>query len=116
RIDKATVAGVQWPLQLTNDDPIAFFDAMAFWDAQHGIAMSDSVDGRFIIITTGDGGQTWTRVPADRLPVALMNEGGFAGSGTNIAGMNRHAWGGTGAASNSRMLITENQGTAGRVV
>lgn len=116
RIFKTTDAGVQWTLQFTNDDPRAFFDAMAFWDAQHGIAMSDSVDGRFIIITTGDGGQTWTRVPADRLPVALMNEGGFAGSGTNIAVMNRHAWVGTGAASNSRMLITEDQGTSWRVV
>src|SRR5262249_56738727 len=115
-IFKTTDAGVQWTLQFTNDDPRAFFDAMAFWDAQHGIAMSDSVDGRFIIITTADGGQTWTRVPADRLPVALMNEGGFAGSGTNIAGMNRHAWVRTRPAPNSRMLITENQGTAGRVV
>jgi photosystem II stability/assembly factor-like uncharacterized protein len=116
RIYKTTDAGVTWTKQFVNDDPNAFFDAMAFWDAAHGLAMSDSVDGRFVLITTADGGNTWTRVPADRLPVALVNEGGFAGSGTNIAVMARHAWVGTGAASNSRMLITEDAGSSWRVV
>jgi photosystem II stability/assembly factor-like uncharacterized protein len=116
RIYKTTDAGAHWTLQFTNDDPKAFFDAMAFWDAQHGIAMSDSVDGRFVIVTTADGGQTWARVPADRLPAALLNEGGFAGSGTNIAVMERHAWIGTGAAANSRMLMTEDDGASWRVV
>jgi len=116
RIYKTTDAGATWTKQFVNDDPKAFFDAMAFWDADHGLAMSDSVDGRFVLITTGDGGITWTRVPPDRLTVALMNEGGFAGSGTNIAVMARHAWVGTGAASNSRMLITEDAGSSWRVV
>ncbi len=37
--------GETWTLQFTNDDPKAFFDAMAFWDADHGIAVSDSVEG-----------------------------------------------------------------------
>ena len=37
---------------------------MAFWDRDHGIAMSDPVDGRFLIITTDDGGKTWNQVPA----------------------------------------------------
>ena len=116
RIYKTTDAGAHWTLQFTNDDPKAFFDAMAFWDAQHGLAMSDSVDGRFVLITTADGGRTWTRVAADKLPVALMNEGGFAGSGTNIAVFDRHAWAGTGAASNSRMLITDDGGESWRIV
>src|SRR5215471_5993784 len=116
RIFKTTDAGAHWTAQFVNDDPKAFFDAMAFWDETHGIAMSDSVDGRFVLITTADGGRTWTRVPADRLPVALMNEGGFAGSGTNIAVRDQHAWIGTGAASNSRMLITDDRGATWRVV
>ena len=33
RIYKTTDAGAHWALQFTNDDPKAFFDAMAFWDA-----------------------------------------------------------------------------------
>ena len=32
RIYKTTDAGAHWTLQFTNDDPKAFYDAMAFWD------------------------------------------------------------------------------------
>jgi len=116
RIYKTTDAGARWTLQFTNDDPKAFFDAMAFWDAQHGLAFSDSVDGRFVVIVTADGGRTWTRVPAAALPPALPNEGAFAGSGTNIAvGSGGRAWIGTGAAARSRMLVTADRGAHWRV-
>ncbi len=68
RIYKTTDAGLTWTMQFANADADAFFDAMAFWDADHGIAVSDSVRGAFVIITTEDGGKSWNRVPADRLP------------------------------------------------
>jgi photosystem II stability/assembly factor-like uncharacterized protein len=110
RIYKTTDAGAHWALQFTNDDPRAFFDAMAFWDATHGLAISDSVDGRFVILGTRDG-QTWTRVPQDALPPALPNEGAFAGSGTNIAVLGRErAWIGTGASTRCRVLRTTDGG------
>lgn len=116
RIYKTTDGGSHWTRQFTNDDPKAFFDAMAFWDAQHGLAMSDSVDGHFVILTTTDGGATWTRVAPEGLPPALPNEGGFAGSGTNIAVQpDGRAWIGTGAASNARMLLTTDGGRHWRV-
>lgn len=117
RIYKTTDGGQHWMLQFSNEDPKAFFDAMAFWDAQHGLAMSDSVDGRFVILTTVDGGTTWNRVASEGLPPALPNEGGFAGSGTNIAVQpGGHAWIGTGAAANSRVLVTDDGGRRWRVV
>ena len=34
----------------------SFFDAIKFADANHGIALSDPVDGRFFLVTTSDGG------------------------------------------------------------
>jgi photosystem II stability/assembly factor-like uncharacterized protein len=112
RIYKTTDAGAHWALQFTNDDPNAFYDAMAFWDAAHGLAISDSVDGKFVILATRDGGSTWTRVPAAALPAALANEGAFAGSGTNIAvAPGGHAWIGTGASSRCRVLHTADAGT-----
>ncbi len=112
RIYKTTDAGAQWTLQFTNDDPKAFFDAMAFWDASHGLAVSDSVDGQFVIVTTRDGGAHWTRIPPGALPPALPNEGAFAGSGTNIAMLGRDtAWIGTGASTRSRVLRTTDGGT-----
>ena len=112
RIYKTIDAGAHWDLQFTNDNPKAFFDAMAFWDARHGLVMGDSVDGQFDILVTRDGGTTWSRVPPEKLPPALPNEGAFAGSGTNIAVAGRQrAWIGTGASTRCRVLRTKDGGT-----
>lgn len=111
RIYKTIDAGAHWALQFTNDDPHAFFDAMAFWDARRGLVMGDSVDGQFDILTTRNGGQTWGRVARDKLPPALPNEGAFAGSGTNVAVFGRdEAWIGTGASTRCRVLRTRDGG------
>jgi photosystem II stability/assembly factor-like uncharacterized protein len=85
RIYKTTDGGARWELQFANTDPKVFLDAMSFWDARRGIAFSDSVDGRFVILATSDGGRAWTRVGAEALPPALPGEGAFAASGTNVA-------------------------------
>ena len=111
RIYKTTDAGKTWRLQFKNDDEKAFLDAMSFWDANHGIVFGDSVDKKFYILTTADGGNTWTRVPTENLPPAQENEGAFAASGTNIALFGKsHAWIGTGAAAKSRVLHTSDGG------
>ena len=116
RIYKTTDAGKTWNLQFKNEDPKAFLDAMSFWDANHGIAFGDSVDKQFYILTTADGGYTWSRVPAANLPPAQENEGAFAASGTNIAVFGKsHAWIGTGAAAKSRVLRTTDGGRTWQV-
>lgn len=46
RIYKTMNAGLTWALQFTNPEPQGFFDCMDFWDAEHGIAFSDSFGGR----------------------------------------------------------------------
>jgi photosystem II stability/assembly factor-like uncharacterized protein len=90
-----------------------FLDAMAFRDQATGFAFSDSVDGRFVMFATTNGGQTWDRVPADRLPPALPTEGAFAASGTNLALFGRdHVWIGTSA---SRVLHSGDGGRTWRV-
>jgi photosystem II stability/assembly factor-like uncharacterized protein len=111
RIYKTTDAGQTWKLQFKNDDENAFLDAMSFWDPNHGIVFGDSVDKKFYILTTADGGNTWSRVPPKNLPPAQQNEGAFAASGTNIALFGKsHAWIGTGAAAKSRVLHTSDGG------
>jgi photosystem II stability/assembly factor-like uncharacterized protein len=96
RIYKTSDAGTTWTLQFTNTDAKAFFDAMAFWDANRGIAFSDSVDGQLVILSTADGGQTWSRIPQPVLPPAIPGEGAFAASGTNVAVIGKSAvWIGT---------------------
>src|SRR5687768_8813622 len=77
RIYKTTDSGATWTLQFRNEDPKAFYDAMSFWDHNHGIVIGDSIDGQLCIMTTDNGGQIWKRVPASVLPPALENEGAF---------------------------------------
>jgi photosystem II stability/assembly factor-like uncharacterized protein len=111
RIYNTTDGGATWKLQFMNDDPKAFYDAMSFWDADHGLVIGDSIDGQFCIMTTENGGRNWTRVPASALPPALPNEGAFAASGTNIAVFGKsRAWIGTGAAAKARVLRTQDRG------
>lgn len=96
RIYKTSDGGRIWQLQFTNKDPKAFYDCFAFWDSAHGIALSDSVDGRFPLIATSDGA-TWNPVSVKKMPEALPNEGAFAASGTCIAAFGKNdVWFGTG--------------------
>ena len=60
RIYKTTDSGAHWELELANPDADGFFDAIAFWDATHGIVLGDPVRGRFVIFTTADGRQPAT--------------------------------------------------------
>lgn len=107
RIYKTLDAGATWQLQFANTDPKVFLDAMAFRDADRGFAFSDSVDGQFVILATANGGASWERVPADRLPPALPGEGAFAASGTNVAVFGANVWIGTTA---SRVLRSADGG------
>jgi photosystem II stability/assembly factor-like uncharacterized protein len=111
RIYKTVDAGRHWTQVFRNDNPKAFYDAMAFWDASRGVAIADSIDGRFTIVTTANGGARWDAVDPARLPPALPNEGAFAASGTNVAVLPpNHVWVGTGAASRARVLRSADGG------
>lgn len=91
--------GQNWEEVFQHASPQAFFDGLRFWDAAHGIAFSDPVDGKFLIVETSDGGQTWQAVDADLLPEALAGEAGFAASNSSLAlAPGGHAWIGTGGA------------------
>jgi photosystem II stability/assembly factor-like uncharacterized protein len=111
RIYRTRDAGSTWTLQFTMHNPEGFLDAMAFWDAAHGIVVGDSIDGAFSIFTTENGGGTWTPVPANGLPPALTGEGAFAASGTNVTVHGTSdAWFATGAAARARVLRTRDRG------
>jgi photosystem II stability/assembly factor-like uncharacterized protein len=83
RIYKTTDGGATWKLQFKNTNPKAFFDAFAFWDRTHGIAMSDPVNGKYVLLKTDDG-ETWTALGNEKMPGAKEGEAAFAASGTCI--------------------------------
>src|SRR5207244_5673038 len=83
RIYKTDDGGRHWQLQFTNHDPKAFYDCFAFWDRNHGMAFSDSVDGSFPLLALT--GHNWRPLVPHALPSALPSEGGFAASGKCIA-------------------------------
>ena len=82
---KTTNKGKDWELVYQENHPDVFYDAMAFWDNQHGIAMGDPTDGCLSVILTSDGGNTWQKVSCDNIPEAAEGEAAFAASNTNIA-------------------------------
>ncbi len=108
RIVKTTDGGASWTLQHVNRDPEGFLDALAFWDARHGLALGDPVDGRFVILATVDGGATWARIDGEGMPEAMAGEGAFAASGTClVVHGDRHSWFGTGA---GRVFCSDDRG------
>jgi photosystem II stability/assembly factor-like uncharacterized protein len=108
RIYKTTDGGAHWDLQLTNPDASGFWDAMAFWDAQHGIVAGDPVDGKFVVLVTDDGGVHWRRRVT---PPALSNEGAFAASGTCLIARGKaEAWFGTGGPGAARVFHSSDSG------
>jgi photosystem II stability/assembly factor-like uncharacterized protein len=111
RIFRTIDGGLTWSLRYTSTRKGSFFDAIRFWDERHGIAVSDPVDGRFLLITTHDGGESWHEVPIDRLPLALSNEGAFAASGSCLAVYGRSdVWFVTGGAARARIFHSSDRG------
>jgi photosystem II stability/assembly factor-like uncharacterized protein len=111
RIYRTMDGGRTWSLRFMSTRTGSFFDAIQFWDAKHGIAMSDPVDGRFLIIATDDGGDTWHEMPASGMPAALPGEGGFAASGTClIVRGDSDAWLVSGGAAVARIFHSADRG------
>lgn len=98
--------GETWDEAYRNTSPKAFFDSLKFWGPKRGIAMSDPVDGRLLVVETRDGGRTWSELPKSQLPATAEGEAAFAASNGSIAvAPGGQAWIGTGGtrASSSRL-------------
>jgi photosystem II stability/assembly factor-like uncharacterized protein len=111
RIDKTTDGGATWTPSYRNVEERVFLDATAFWDERHGIAQGDPVDGRFLVLTTDDGGKSWVRRDRTSMPPALPGEGAFAASGTCLVTQGEsHAWFATGGAASARVFRSADRG------
>jgi photosystem II stability/assembly factor-like uncharacterized protein len=79
RIYKTTDGGESWKVQYEGGQKEFFLDALICNDEKHCAALSDPVDGKFVILTNVDG-EHWTELPRENMPVALPKEGAFAAS------------------------------------
>ena len=84
RIYKTTDGGKSWTLQYTDKRAGFFLDSLACYSETDCFALSDPVDGKFLVLATRDG-QHWSDLPRDKMPAALPAEFGWAASGTSIA-------------------------------
>jgi photosystem II stability/assembly factor-like uncharacterized protein len=75
RIYKTTDGGKTWTEQFRNMKEKAFYDALTCFDKVHCTALSDPVDGKFVITKTGPA------IPG-KMPPAIDGEAAFAASGT----------------------------------
>lgn len=83
RIYKTTDGGVSWNLQYTDKRAAFFLDALVCVSPKNCFALSDPVDGKFLLLATSDG-EHWKDLPRDNMPAAVPNEGAFAASGTAL--------------------------------
>jgi photosystem II stability/assembly factor-like uncharacterized protein len=111
-----------FPEVFRDEDDAAFYNSMAFFDHRRGLAFSDPVGGFFRIVSTDDGGQTWSIAPTDGMPPAITDNGQRAefgrGTGTSLVTMGPHdAWFGTDPlAASARVFRTEDDGDTWTVV
>lgn len=86
RIYKTVDGGQTWTEQFRNRNERAFFDAIACRNVEYCVAMSDPVDGEFLLIETSDG-KEWEPMRAATPPLAKSGEAAFAASGTCLITM-----------------------------
>lgn len=106
---KSTDKGENWDIVYKEALPGTYYNSLKFWDEQEGIAVGDPTDACLSVIVTRDGGNTWEKLPCDKLPVSSEGEAGFAASNTNIAVHGEHVWLATGGAK-ARVIYSADRG------
>lgn len=109
RIYKTFDGGDHWLLRYNDVGHRAFLDGIAFWDPTRGVAIGDPVGGAFLVLTTADGGRSWS--PPVALPAPLPGEAAFAASNSAlVVGPEGRAWFVTGGGARARVYRTVDAG------
>jgi photosystem II stability/assembly factor-like uncharacterized protein len=84
RIYKTLDGGKTWQLQYSDKRQEFFLDALVCRSEKDCFAISDPIDGKFLLLHTEDG-ERWKELPRERMPAALLHEGIFAASNSALA-------------------------------
>lgn len=80
-----------------------------FEDKIHGISVGDPTENCASIIISEDAGNTWQKIPCEKLPKFEDGEAFFAASNTNIKTIGNQVWIASGG-KKSRILFSSNFG------
>ena len=69
-----------------------FYDSMQFFNDKEGIAIGDPTENCPSVIKTTDGGETWQKIPCNKLPEFAGGEAFFAASNTNLVIKKNKVW------------------------
>ena len=115
RIFKTRDGGLSWYKTYSDTTPGVFFDAMDFWNAQSGVAISDPLSDGLLLIETHDGGDSWKRLPPENMPELLKGEAFFAASGTCLVTVGDSGICFVSGGSTARVFISPNGGKSWNV-
>lgn len=115
RLYRTADGGRSWTLARQDTARGVFYDAVAFWDRQYGLVLSDPVgEGaarHFYVLATSDGGASWRPTPAAGMPTALPDEAAFAAGNAALATAGEtRAWFVTGGPNGARIHTTTTGG------
>ena len=88
-IYKTTDGGQTWEQQYKDTRKSFSLDAITCSDETHCVALSDPVDGKFLLLRTEDG-KHWKELPREHMPDALPKEGAFAASNSGLLVFENH--------------------------
>jgi photosystem II stability/assembly factor-like uncharacterized protein len=83
RIYKSADGGATWTLQYNDKRKGFFLDDLVCSEEDHCFALSDPVDGKFLLLETTDG-EHWKELPREQMPAALPQEEIFAASNSSL--------------------------------
>lgn len=112
RLYRTTDAGLTWTLAYETRLEGSFLDAVAFRDQRRGYVLGDPIDGRWFLLKTLDGGQTWQRIAG---PSVDHGEAAFAASNSALfVGPGRELWIVSGGLAKARVARSADDGATWR--
>jgi len=110
RIYKTTDGGKTWKVEYSDVRAGFFLDAIVCSSDVKCFALSDPVDGKFMVLATQDG-EHWKELPRETMPAALPSEGAFAAGNSALAVYGDHEiYFGTGGGTSSRVFHSADMG------
>jgi photosystem II stability/assembly factor-like uncharacterized protein len=105
---KTTDGGENWKLVYENNAKGMFLDAMDFTNDKNGMVIGDPINGKIFMITTTNGGDSWTLY--NQPQNADSGEAFFAASGTNLRYFNdNHFFLASGGSKSNLFTVTSKQ-------